>query len=98
MALGLFVVNPAAGQIGIASTIFVALVSAVLTVVPFTPAGIGIVEAGMVGILVALFGFTPESAIALALLDRLVGVGSLVVGGGALFALSPYRRGAGALR
>jgi hypothetical protein len=98
MALGLFVVNPAAGQIGIASTIFVALVSAVLTVVPFTPAGIGIVEAGMVGILVALFGFTPESAIALALLDRLVGVGSLVAGGGALFALSPYRRGIGSLR
>ena len=98
MALGLFVVNPAAGQIGIASTIFVALVSAVLTVVPFTPAGIGIVEAGMVGILVALFGFTPESAIALALLDRLVGVGSLVVGGGAIFTLSPYRRGVGSLR
>jgi hypothetical protein len=97
-ALGLFVVNPAAGQIGIASTIFVALVSAVLTVVPFTPAGIGIVEAGMVGILVALFGFSPESAIALALLDRLVGVGSLIVGGGALFALSPYRRGVGSLR
>ena len=97
-ALGLFVVNPAAGQIGIASTIFVALVSAVLTVVPFTPAGIGIVEAGMVGILVALFGFSPESAIALALLDRLVGVGSLIVGGGALFALSPYRRGIGSLR
>jgi len=97
-ALGLFVVNPAAGQIGIASTIFVALVSAVLTVVPFTPAGIGIVEAGMVGILVALFGFSPESAITLALLDRLVGVGSLIVGGGALFALSPYRRGVGSLR
>jgi len=97
-ALGLFVVSPAAGQIGIASTIFVALVSAVLTVVPFTPAGIGVVEAGMVGILVALFGFSPESAIALALLDRLVGVGSLIVGGGALFALSPYRRGVGALR
>lgn len=97
-ALGLFVVNPAAGEIGIASAIFVALVSAVLTVVPFTPAGIGIVEAGMVGILVALFGFTPESAIALALLDRLVGVGSLVVGGGALFTLSPYRRGVGSLR
>lgn len=97
-ALGLFVVSPGVGQIGIASTIFVALVSAVLTVVPFTPAGIGIVEAGMVGILVALFGFTPESAIALALLDRLVGVGSLIVGGGALFALSPYRRGVGSLR
>ena len=98
MALGLFVVNPGPGQIGIASTNFVALVSAVLTVVPFTPAGIGIVEAGAVGILVALFGFTPESAIALALLDRLVGVGSLIVFGGALFALSPYRRGNGALR
>lgn len=97
-ALGIFVVNPAAGQIGIASALFVALVSAVLTVVPFTPAGIGIVEAGMVGILVALFGFTPESAIALALLDRLVGVGSLVIGGGAIFALSPYRRGVGSLR
>jgi hypothetical protein len=52
----------------------------------------------MVGILVALFGFTPESAIALALLDRLVGVGSLIAVGGALFALSPFRRGVGSLR
>lgn len=96
-ALGLFVVNPGAGEIGIASAIFVALVAAVLTVVPFTPAGVGIVEAGTVGILVVLFGFTPESAIALALLDRLIGVGSLIVGGSLLFALSPYRRGVGAL-
>ena len=97
-ALGLFVVNPGAGEIGIASTIFVALVAAVLTVVPVTPAGIGIVETGVVGILVALFGFEPESAIALALLDRLVGVGSLIVFGGVLFAFSPYRRGVGSLR
>jgi uncharacterized protein (TIRG00374 family) len=97
-ALGLFQVAPEAGAIGISATLFTALVAAVLTTVPFTPAGLGIVEAGTVGILVGIFGLRAESAIALALLDRAVNVGSLLLGGGLLFAVSPYRRGRGRLR
>ena len=87
-----------AGSIGISATIFAALVGSLLTAIPFTPAGIGLVEAGSVGVLVGLFGLSPESALALALLDRAINIGSLLVGGGLLFALSPYRRGKGSLR
>ncbi len=97
-ALGLFQVDPAAGAIGPSAVLFTALASAVLSTVPFTPAGLGIVEAGSVGILVGIFGMTPESAIALMLLDRITDIGSLMAGGAVLFAVSPFRRGAGSLR
>src|SRR5207302_8810661 len=46
--------------------VLVALVAALLTTVPFTPGGIGLVEAGMVGVLKAIgVGSTPAAAIAL---------------------------------
>ena len=98
VALGLFQIDPAPGFLGISAVIFTALVSAVLSTIPFTPAGIGIVEAGSVGILISIFGMPPEAAIALTLLDRVIDIGSLMVGGGILFAVSPYPRGAGSLR
>ena len=97
-ALGLFQIDPAPGFLGISAVIFTALVSAVLSTIPFTPAGIGIVEAGSVGILISVFAMPPEAAIALTLLDRVIDIGSLMVGGGVLFAVSPYPRGAGSLR
>ena len=97
-ALGLFQIDPAPGFLGISAVIFTALVSAVLSTIPFTPAGIGIVEAGSVGILISVFAAPPEAAIALTLLDRVIDIGSLMVGGGILFAVSPYPRGAGSLR
>jgi uncharacterized protein (TIRG00374 family) len=97
-ALGLFQVDPAPGSIGPSAVLFTALASAVLSTVPFTPAGLGIVEAGSVGILVGIFGMPPESAIALMLLDRITDIGSLMAGGAVLFAVSPFRRGAGSLR
>ena len=96
-ALGLFQVDPGVGLIGPSAVLFTALTSAVLSTVPFTPAGLGIVEAGSVGILIAIFNMPPESAIALMLLDRLTDIGSLMVGGAFLFAVSPFRRGAGSL-
>jgi len=98
IALGLFQVDPAQGFLGISAVIITALVSAVLSTIPFTPAGIGIVEAGSVGILISIFAMPPEAAIALTLLDRVIDIGSLMVGGGLLFAASPYPRGAGSLR
>jgi uncharacterized membrane protein YbhN (UPF0104 family) len=98
VALGLFQVDPAPGFLGISAVVFTALVSAVLSTIPFTPAGIGIVEAGSVGILISIFAMPPEAAIALTLLDRVIDIGSLMVGGGILFAVSPYPRGAGSLR
>ncbi len=97
-ALGLFQINPEPGSIGASAVLFTALASAVLSTVPFTPAGLGIVEAGSVGILVGIFNMPPEAAIALVLLDRIIDIGSLMAGGTLLFAVSPYRRGAGSLR
>lgn len=97
-ALGLFQVDPLPGSLGLSAVLFTALTSAVLSTVPFTPAGIGIVEAGSVGILVGIFNMPPESAIALMLLDRLIDIGSLMAGGALLFAISPLRRGKGSLR
>ena len=38
-------------SLGISGAFFVALVASLLTAVPFTPAGLGIVEAGIVGLL-----------------------------------------------
>lgn len=98
VALGLFQIDPAPGFLGISAVLFTALVSAVLSTIPFTPAGIGAVEAGSVGILISVFAIPPEAAIALTLLDRVLDIGSLMAGGGILFAVSPYPRGAGSLR
>jgi uncharacterized membrane protein YbhN (UPF0104 family) len=62
-ALGLAVSLPVA--------LLIALLAALLTTVPLTPAGIGAVEIGVVGLLMVL-GLSIEHAAALALLDRLV--------------------------
>ena len=40
-------------DLGISGAFFVALIGSLLTAVPLSPAGLGLVEAGMVGILVA---------------------------------------------
>jgi uncharacterized protein (TIRG00374 family) len=70
--------------------VLVALVAALLTTVPFTPGGIGLVEAGMVGVLKAIgVGSTPAAAIAL--LDRSISYGSLVLVGCVVFALTHLR-------
>jgi uncharacterized protein (TIRG00374 family) len=73
--------------------VLVALVAALLTTVPFTPGGIGLVEAGMVGVLkVVLPASVPASVpTAIALLDRSISYGSLVLVGCVVFAISHMR-------
>ena len=65
----------AAHAVGVAlpldTALFAALVASLLTTVPLTPAGVGVVEAGIVGLLL-LVGVTETLAISVALLDRLV--------------------------
>lgn len=58
---------------------FVAVVAALLTAVPLSPGGLGLTEAGMVGVLVALLGLDPATAAAVALLDRIVSTFSVLV-------------------
>ena len=91
-ALRLFLVIRALGLpdvgLGISASAFVALAGSLLTAIPLTPAGIGFVEAGIVGAL-AIYGVDPEtSGAAVALVDRAISVGSVLLLGGALYAFS----------
>ncbi len=63
--------------------IFVALANALLTTVPFTPGGLGIVEPGIVGLL--RLRLSAEAAVSAALLDRSISYLSVILTGGALF-------------
>ena len=73
-------------ELPISGVIFVAVASSLLTTVPLTPAGFGFVELAVVYVLTAGFGLPTNDAIAVAVLDRLVSVFSVIVIGGALYA------------
>jgi len=80
-------------SLGISGAFFVALVASLLTAVPFTPAGLGIVEAGIVGLLTVIYQADPNEAGAIALVDRAISVLSVIVLGFFAYLLSPKVRG-----
>jgi hypothetical protein len=82
-------------EIGISGAVFVALIGSLLTAVPLSPAGLGIVEAGIVGILTLVYGVPLAEATAIALLDRVISVFSVIVFGAILYAISGKPRGDG---
>lgn len=59
-------------------SLFVIVVSSALGVIPLTPAGLGVVEAGITGILVFV-GISPELAVAIAVLERVIDYWSVLV-------------------
>lgn len=65
--------------------ILVAVMGALLTVVPFTPAGLGVVELGVGSVLVGVLGVDPVVAGSIILLDRVVAYWSLLLVGGGLY-------------
>jgi uncharacterized protein (TIRG00374 family) len=73
-------------ELPISGVIFVAVASSLLTTVPLTPAGFGFVELAVVYVLTTGFGLATHDAIAVAVLDRLVSVFSVILVGGALYA------------
>ena len=73
-------------ELPISGVVFVAVASSLLTTVPLTPAGFGFVELAVVYVLTTGFGLATHDAIAVAVLDRLVSVFSVIVIGGALSA------------
>ena len=98
-ALRLLFVTYALGfeiSLGISGAFFVALVASLLTAVPFTPAGLGIVEAGVVGLLTVVYQADPNEAAAIALVDRAISVLSVIVLGFIAYLLSPKTKGHGA--
>ena len=82
-------------HLGISGAFFVALSASLLTAVPLTPAGIGFVEGGIVGLLTLVYGIPQNEALAITLVDRTVSVLSIIVLGSIAYAISPKRRGAG---
>jgi uncharacterized protein (TIRG00374 family) len=98
-ALRLFLVVQALGfadvSLGLSGAVFVALIGSLLTAVPLSPAGLGIVEAGVVGVLHVAYGVPLPEATAIALLDRVISVFSIIVFGSIAYAISPKPRGLG---
>jgi glycosyltransferase 2 family protein len=82
-------------HLGLSGAFFVALAASLLTAVPLTPAGIGFVEGGIVGLLTLVYGVPQTEALAITLVDRSLSVLSIIVVGSIAYAISPKRRGAG---
>jgi uncharacterized protein (TIRG00374 family) len=75
-----------------AQFLLVALVAALLTTVPFTPGGLGLVEGGMIGVLAAVADVPHNSGAAITVLDRSITYGSVAVVGFVFFALTHVRQ------
>jgi glycosyltransferase 2 family protein len=98
-ALRLYLIVQALGfadvSLGLSGAVFVALIGSLLTAVPLSPAGLGIVEAGVVGVLHVAYGVPLPEATAIALLDRVISVFSIIVFGSTAYAWSSKPRGLG---
>ncbi|GIW06587.1 MAG: TIGR00374 family protein [Dehalococcoidia bacterium] len=82
-----FVTQSLGVQLGLAVIIFVALANSLLTAVPATPGGLGVVEAGVIT-LFALIGVGDDTAAAITLLDRTISYWSLVAVGFVVYLLA----------
>jgi uncharacterized protein (TIRG00374 family) len=100
-AVRLFLIVQALGfgdvSLGLSGAVFVALIGSLLTAVPLSPAGLGIVEAGVVGVLHVAYGVPLPEATAIALLDRVISVFSIILFGSIAYAISPKPRGLGTI-
>ncbi|MDQ6693221.1 MAG: flippase-like domain-containing protein [Chloroflexota bacterium] len=79
-----------AHAVTLSAVIFIALLSSLLTTLPLTPGGMGVVE-GAVTVALGLFLKDHQLAVSIALLDRLINYWSLVVGGLILYLISRRR-------
>ncbi len=84
-----FVTLSVAGGVTFAAALFVALLASLLTIVPLTPAGLGFVEFGVVGILTVI-GVTQQTAASIALLDRVVAYWSVIAVGAVVYMITRW--------
>lgn len=87
-SLGLLGTN----ELGISAAVFLALGSSVLTTLPITAGGLGVVEGFLTGTLIAIFSIDKNVAASAALLDRLISYASLVVIGLIVYLFSKKTR------
>jgi uncharacterized protein (TIRG00374 family) len=81
--------------IGLSGAFFVALIGSLLTAVPLSPAGLGVADAGIIFVLTVAYGVPLPEATAIALLDRVISVFSIIVLGSIAYAISDKPRGEG---
>lgn len=79
--------GPEVAALSLSAIVFVALASSLLTALPITPAGLGVVE-GTITVVLTLFGIDKNLGIAVTLLDRLINFWSIVIGGFILYLVS----------
>lgn len=72
--------GPEMATLSLSAIVFVALASSLLTALPITPAGLGVVE-GTITVVLTLFGVDKNLGIAVTFLDRLINFWSIVIGG-----------------
>lgn len=82
--------GPAIGTLSLSAIIFVALASSLLTALPITPAGLGVVE-GTITVVLTFFGVEKNLGIAVTFLDRLINFWSIVIGGFIAYLFSKRR-------
>jgi glycosyltransferase 2 family protein len=80
-------------HLGISGVVFVALAAALLTAVPLTPGGLGVVQAGVIGILTYVYNVPLSQAGAIAIVDWAMSVGSVIVFGSIVYILSDKTKG-----
>ena len=86
-----FVARSLDAGISPAVAIFMAVMAALLTIIPFTPAGLGVVELGVGSVLVGVLGVDPVIAGSIIVLDRVVTYWSLLLIGGGIYAWQARR-------
>ncbi len=75
-------------SLGVSSAIFVALVGSLLSAVPLTPGGIGLVQAGITGVLFTIYGVATQYGLAVAATDGAISTLSVIVIGGIFYLVS----------
>lgn len=86
--LRVFSITRALGiHVSLAVTVFVALAASLLTTIPLTPAGLGAVETGIIGIL-QWVGVERNAAASVAVIDRVIGYWSVLLIGLVLYIFS----------
>jgi uncharacterized protein (TIRG00374 family) len=91
-----FVLQALGVPVALGLVLFVTLANGLLTAVPLTPGGLGIVEPGITGLL--MLSLVREEAVAVALLDRSISYLSIVAAGGVVFFIRQARIARSAVR
>lgn len=81
----LLVARSLGSDISPATALFVALMGSLLTTLPITPAGLGVVESATVAVLVSFFGMDPALAASIIVLDRVIAYWSVIAVGIVLY-------------